>query len=54
MKKSIPLVNLAKMHKSLKSEIDIELKKILDSNNFLGNKIINTMELNYAKKNNSK
>ena len=54
MRKNIPLVNLTKMHDFLSTKINLEINKIINSNNFLNHKIINRLENKFAKLNQSK
>ncbi len=51
---NIPLVNLDRMHSSIKSDIINEISKIIDSNNFLKHKSIEDMENLFSNINKSK
>ena len=45
--KMIPLINLQKQHKFLKSKLSLGFNEILDSNNFLNHNRINKFEENF-------
>jgi len=50
----IPLVNTERMHTDLKNEINVNIKSIIKSNNFINNPIIEKMQNNFARMNESK